>query len=96
MTLTEKQKAAVLRQERKDSIEFLGLMADDLHEPTEAMQDSITVVLNYITELEALVDYLEFFHKNADFGPAHTDVVMAIQAQYEATGKTVPATWKYE
>jgi hypothetical protein len=41
------------------------------------------------------LDYLRWFHSNADFGPAHTDVVMAMQAEYEKICP-VPATWFYE
>ncbi len=45
------------------------------------------------TELE----YLTFFHQNADFGPADFDVKMDIQERFEIeTGKKVPASWKYE
>ncbi len=46
-----------------------------------------------IAELEAELAYLRYFHRKADFGPAHTDVVMAMQAAYP---DTVPDTWLYE
>lgn len=49
-----------------------------------------------ITELESELAYLRFFAGNADFGPAHTHVLMAIQAAYEATGAQVPETWRVE
>jgi len=49
-----------------------------------------------ITALEAELDYLRYFHTRADFGPADTDVVKAIQRQYEQSGKQVPEGWKYE
>jgi hypothetical protein len=48
-----------------------------------------------ITELEAERHYLRWFHANADFGPAETDVIMAMQAEY-AKDRPVPATWIYE
>lgn len=39
------------------------------------------------TELE----WLEYFYEEADFGPAHEDVVMIIQEQFEQeTGKKIP------
>lgn len=66
----------------------------------EAQLDAAASWLNdksdKITELEAELDYLRYFHTHADFGPAHTDVVMAIQRQYEQSGKQVPEGWKYE
>ena len=46
-----------------------------------------------IAELETELAYLRWFHSSADFGPAHTDVVMAMQAAYPGT---VPVTWLYE
>ena len=49
-----------------------------------------------ITALEAELDYLRYFHTRADFGAADTDVVKAIQRQYEQSGKQVPEGWKYE
>jgi hypothetical protein len=40
--------------------------------------------------------WLIYFYENADFGPAHEDVVMLIQEQFEATtGKTVPEYYRY-
>lgn len=61
-------------------------------EPSHGVVDS-----DRIAELEAENAYLSYFSSNADFGPAHTDVVMAIQRQYEEeVGKPVPADWLYE
>lgn len=48
-----------------------------------------------IDEMEADLHYLRWFHRNADFGPAHTDVVRAMQADY-AKHRPVPANWLYE
>lgn len=37
------------------------------------------------------LEYLQFFHSECDFGPAHEDVVYLInQAFTEETGKPVP------
>ena len=50
-----------------------------------------------IERLRSEIAYLAYFHREADFGPAHTDVVMAIQAQYaEVHGAPVPEYWRYE
>ena len=35
--------------------------------------------------------YLRFFYNNADFGPAHSDVVAIINEKYEKQGNVVPA-----
>jgi Ni,Fe-hydrogenase III small subunit len=43
------------------------------------------------------IEYLKWFAINADFGPAHGDVMVSLQEQYkEQTGKEVPDEWKYE
>lgn len=66
----------------------------------DAEADRLAMAINgymdRITGLEAELDYLRFFHTRADFGPADTDVVKAIQRQYEQSGKQVPEGWKYE
>lgn len=53
-----------------------------------------------VAELIALREenaYLTYFHQNADFGPAHGDIVCNIQERYkETSGKDVPVEWKYE
>ncbi len=50
-----------------------------------------------IERLRSEIAYLAYFHREANFGPAHTDVVMAIQAQYaEVHGVPVPEYWRYE
>lgn len=62
----------------------------------ESLQEAVdTIVANKeaIAELEAELAYLRWFHSNADFGPAHTDVVMAMQATYP---DVVPENWLYE
>lgn len=42
-------------------------------------------------------EYLHWFFVNADFGPAHEDVVKFYQEQYEELmGKPVPKGYKYE
>jgi hypothetical protein len=48
-----------------------------------------------IAELEVECHYLRWFHTNADFGPADTDVIMAMQVEY-AKDRPVPANWIYE
>ena len=43
------------------------------------------------TELE----YLEWFRCNADFGPAHEDVIQILDEEFEEeTGKLVPKGWR--
>ena len=50
-----------------------------------------------VTELEADLDYLKYFHNTADFGPAHEEVVLLIQQAYEQdSGFRVPAHWRYD
>lgn len=45
------------------------------------------------TELE----WLQWFYQNADFGPAHEDVIMILQEEFEEeTGKQIPKGYKYE
>ena len=48
-----------------------------------------------IAKLKADLHYLRWFYCNADFGPAHTDVVRAMQTEY-AKQRPVPANWLYE
>jgi len=49
--------------------------------------------LEEATELE----WLKYFYREADFGPAHGDVIMILQEDFEKkTGKKVPASYKYE
>lgn len=39
-------------------------------------------------------EWLEWFWCNADFGPAHDDVMAAYEYEFEAfTGTTVPKEW---
>jgi hypothetical protein len=39
--------------------------------------------------------WLKWFAQNADFGPAHEDVLGGLQEQYEQeTGNTVPENWR--
>lgn len=45
------------------------------------------------TELE----YLKWFRNNADFGPAHEDVVYLLnEAFMKATGKKLPKGWEHD
>ena len=47
-------------------------------------------------ELEEL-EYLRWFYSNADFGPAHGDVIFYLNEQYVAeTGKSVPEGYSEE
>lgn len=44
-----------------------------------------------------ILEYLKFFYKSADFGPAHGDVVMSINEMFEEKfKKKVPESYKYE
>lgn len=44
------------------------------------------------TELE----YLKWFRVNADFGPAHSDVVANMNERFmNDTGKNIPKGWNY-
>ncbi len=55
------------------------------------------LLVDRIKELEAENQYLTFFRQNADFGPAHSDVVELIHEAYTArTGLPVPSDWSYE
>lgn len=39
-------------------------------------------------------EWLEWFYENADFGPAHGDVIIMLQEQFESeTGLKVPTTY---
>lgn len=41
--------------------------------------------------------YLEWFHAEADFGPAHEDVMLSMQRRYrQTTGRDVPKGYSYE
>jgi len=45
------------------------------------------------TELE----YLQWFFANADFGPAHDDVIIGMEEEFrEETGKEIPDGYTYE
>ena len=45
---------------------------------------------------EDVQEYLKWFFINADFGPAHGDVMVWLQERYEhETGKKVPADYDY-
>lgn len=47
---------------------------------------------DYATELE----YLAWFYANADFGPAHEDVMCGLQDDFKnATGRRVPKDYDY-
>jgi hypothetical protein len=42
------------------------------------------------------LEYLEWFRRNADFGPAHSDVVDSMKERFmEETGKNLPEGWNY-
>lgn len=46
--------------------------------------------------MEEELEYLQWFASHADFGPAHMDVMIWLQDQYEAkTGKRVPEGYRY-
>lgn len=57
------------------------------------MADTDTKPKEYATELE----YLRWFARNADFGPASGDVVDYMREAFTAkTGKAVPKEWDRE
>lgn len=60
-----------------------------------ALESRINEYAARIAELEAERHYLAWFHMTADFGPANTDVVMAMQSEY-AKRQPVPKEWAYE
>lgn len=43
------------------------------------------------------LEYLKWFYMNAEFGPAHGDVMYGLNDAFEAeTGKKIPPEYKYE
>lgn len=49
--------------------------------------------MNKATPLE----YLKWFYMNADFGPAHSDVMYGLNERFkEDTGKDIPEEYVYE
>ena len=64
-----------------------------------ALQDPIGEYLKWsmMQWLEALAEqkYLEWFFQNADFGPAHGDVMEIMNNKYEKeTGLTIPPAFR--
>lgn len=54
-----------------------------------------TVTIGTLTQaIEEELYYLRFFYQNADFGPAHGDVVASINEDYRAQGGVVPAGYE--
>lgn len=48
-------------------------------------------------KIDPATDWLEWFYTNADFGPAHSDVVQMMREEYEVkTGRKVPAAYQDE
>lgn len=48
-------------------------------------------------EQKAELEYLQWFYQNADFGPAHEDVVYILNEQYtKRTGNPVPEGYEAE
>lgn len=79
-------------------VELIRKRTEESYEENEPVKLSPVMLLAYIEEFEEMVkelDYLRWFHRSADFGPAESEVVMAMQAEY-ARSKPVPATWLYE
>ena len=61
----------------------------------------MTEVASLKIELDKLAidefEYLEWFRINADFGPAHSDVIAIMDAHFEEeTGRPVPIVWREE
>lgn len=47
--------------------------------------------------MTAELEYLLWFWRNADFGPAHGDVVQRMNREYtRETGSPVPTAYKYD
>lgn len=47
--------------------------------------------------MTAELEYLLWFYRNADFGPAHGGVMLHMNSQFtRETGKPVPAGYKYD
>lgn len=43
-----------------------------------------------------VLKYLEWFHRECDSGPAHSDVIIGLQDQFEEeTGTLVPERYRY-
>ncbi len=58
---------------------------------TQIMRKLMTDMKDELTELE----YLQWFYNEADFGPAHGDVVGSINDYIEEqTGKSIPGDYK--
>ena len=48
-----------------------------------------------MTDEQDELEYLRWFRQNADFGPAHSDVIYWMDIQYtRETGKHVPYEWR--
>jgi hypothetical protein len=61
---------------------------------TAELCDSIRSDLD---NLDAELEYLRWFKKNADFGPAGSDVYATMDKNYTGeTGKPVPTDWAQE
>ena len=57
-------------------------------------EGSTHVDVKSTSEIIDELDYLKWFRCNADFGPADTDVINALNEYYEKeTGKKVPKGW---
>ena len=77
--------------------EYGNDLMEDVDEVIEALGETINRLRQQVKDLRAENQYLTYFHREADFGPGHTDVVMAIQAEYAKTyGVPVPEEWVYE
>lgn len=43
------------------------------------------------------LEYLKWYRQNIDFGPAHGDVILCLDEQFEEeSGKRVPKNWRDE
>jgi hypothetical protein len=50
-----------------------------------------------LNDIDAELEYLKWFKRNADFGPADSDVHQIMDEQYyKETGKAIPADWAQE
>lgn len=75
-------------------VDLAGAMEKITPEMMKMFDDSLTnILMNKIAEMQAELDYLRFFYSNADFGPAHEDVVEAINTHYD---KDIPEGYMFE
>lgn len=72
-------------------------MADTMFMDEEESAPMFESICDGLDSLETEVEYLRWFKRNADFGPADSDVHYIMDEQYtEETGRPVPEGWSQE